>query len=88
VTDARDYEAETRRMLGMPEDLIEAIEHFDDETRTAMLDGWERVDEDGRERYRRYIERARTRRGRTSRCRQAALQLLSPSTRYGVGWGT
>ena len=71
----------------MPDALHEAVSSLGPGSRTAAIDNWVFIGEDGRDAYRRYLERAWTAGGLRKRCELAAAQLLSPAAGGGIDAG-
>ncbi len=64
---------------GMPDDLADAIfTRYTPETAAEVLANWDAIGVDGQALYRRYLDKALTRRGRRERCGLAADQLYRP----------
>ena len=66
----------------MPESLASAADALDEASRDAVIRNWTRIGEEGREKYRIYLDRGSAR-GRRKRAALAAGQLLMP---YDMMW--
>jgi hypothetical protein len=74
----------------MPDDLADMIySRYTPQTAADVLANWHAIGEDGQALYRRYLDKAVTRRGRRERCSLAADQLYNPGRPLDIGdWGS
>jgi hypothetical protein len=72
---------------GMPDDLADAVFGLTEDDRELAVANWTAIGEDGRNAYRRYLDRAWRARSRRERCELAAGQLVAPDQGFTIPGG-